>query len=217
MRTYALRSLVHFGDVAATNRALSQLHGGTRALQDALVALMTRMPDEPELSARVLSELETRYELESHRPLSQRLASLKGIGQVPLAAAARKLREIALETEGLELESLRAHEWILIQAANTGEGGRRYLLEQLASEEHPLRRIDLIWSVTAFRDDLAREALLELVAQEESSPYERLYLAARLANVGPSTVAAPLLKRLSYELEIEEVRIALQCLLWEWY
>lgn len=217
LRAHALRLLVEGEDEAATDRALSLLAGESDALQVGLGALRDRVRRDPALARRVLERLLVRHELESHRPIHKRTATYKALGLLPLEEAARFLRERALEAGEEEVEGLRAHEWLMIQASNTGTAGRTYLRAELAGEEDPLRRLDLITAVSSERDDLARETLLAVAEGEARSPYEVLYAAGRLVRIGPGALVAPRLKRVSYAVENGPVRLALQCLLWTWY
>ena len=51
------------------------------------------------------------------------------------------------------LESLRIHDWMMIQASNTGIHGRALLESDLEWEDDPLRRLDLIVAVGSARDN----------------------------------------------------------------
>ena len=64
---------------------------------------------------------------------------------------------------------------------------------------------------------LARTELLEFVENEARHPWERVYACERLIKIGPSWEVAPRLKRVSYDMQEVEPRVALQCLLWTWY
>jgi hypothetical protein len=71
--------------------------------------------------------------------------------------------------------------------------------------------------VSAARDDAARAALRAAIEAPDVAPYELLFAAERLANLGPASEVAPLLKRLTLRVRQDDVRLALQCLLWRWY
>ena len=105
----------------------------------------------------------------------------------------------------------------MLQAANTGIPGRRRLAELLPGETDPVRRIDLLWAISSRRDDLTREVLMGVVEDPSTDPYEVLFCAQRLANTGPMTTVAPLLKRVTLTVVDPVVRPALECLLWRWY
>jgi hypothetical protein len=220
VQSEALDGLCAQEDPEGLARALAQLDGEAQALTQALTALRVPLQRSPELARSALERLRERHALEEHRPLQQRVACLKGIGQVPLAEAAAFLRTLALGAGAERIESLRAHDWLMIQASNTGIPGRRFLAEQLAGEEDPLRRLDLIDAVASTRDELARDTLLALVEGTRSTPLEKLFAASVLIKVGPSWDVAPRLKRVAFALEgpqSAEARAGLQCLLWLWY
>jgi hypothetical protein len=218
VRAHALALLVHAGDAAATDRALAQLHSDQAALlQDALLALREPLQSDGALRERAWTALLERQASEEHRPIQQRTATIKAMGILPLAEAADSLLALAREHPDERIEGLRAHEWILIQAANTGVQGRAVLARALAAETDLERRLDLIFAVGTARDDLAREALLQVCEDPQLSPYERLAAADRLVRIGPASQIAPRLKRVAYALEAKDARAALHCLLWEWY
>jgi hypothetical protein len=130
------------------------------------------------------------------------------------------LHRVGVEAGEEHLESLRAHDWLMIQAANTDVAGRRFLADALPLETDPLRRLDLIDAVGSARDELARTVLLELVEQGSRSPYERLFAASCVIKVGPSWEVAPRLKRVAFSMQgpgESDARVGLQCLLWQWY
>lgn len=216
----ALRGLCAHGDEEGLARALAGLDGSVDVLQPALQALREPLRRDPELARQAFERLLQRHSLEEHRPIQQRLAIFKAIGQMPLAAAAEMLHRIGVRAGEEHIESLRAHDWLMIQAANTGVEGRRFLAGELARETDPLRRLDLIGAVGSARDELARVALLELAEQDSLSPYERLFAASCVVKVGPSWDVAPRLKRVAFSMQApgdSEARVGLQCLLWQWY
>jgi hypothetical protein len=216
----ALTALCRHGDAEGLARAMAQLREDGVLLTQALQALREPLGRDPKLARTALDLLLERNELESDRPLIKRSSTLKAIGQVPLPEAAEFLHRLGVEAGQETLEGLRAHDWLMIQAANTGLPGRQRLLELLGTEADPLLRIDLIDAVAAERDDLARPALLSLVEDETREPLERLFVAGAAMRCGPSWVVAPRLKRVVYALqdpEVLRVRQALQCQLWFWY
>ena len=217
VRAQALRVLCAAGEPAAIDRALAQLGERSNLLQESLLALRDPMLEDSELAGRVFERLMARHTLEEHRPIQQRAATFKAVGLVPLPEAAGFLRTIGIAAQGEKIESLRAHDWLMIQAANTGQPGRARLVHDLESEDDPLRRIDLIVTIGSARDDAARQALLAIVEGGARTPVEVLVAASRLVKIGPAVVVAPRLKRVSYEIDDVEVRRALQCLLWKWY
>jgi HEAT repeat protein len=217
VRALALQELCELGDEASLEQALQELGQGPEFLEEALRALVEPLKRDPALARRAYERIVERHRSEEHRPIQQRTATLKALGIVPLREAARFLREVALAAEGQTIEGLRAHEWILIQVANTGEAGRAYLLEELATERDPLRRIDLVSTIGATRDPTARDALLAFVEEGTEDSYEILYAASRLVKLGPARIVAPRLKRVATRIEDGKLRNAFHCLLWRWY
>jgi len=216
----ALATLCAQDDEEGLARAMAQLEGHAAQLQAALLALREPLRRSPTLASSAFERLLQRHALEEHRPLAQRAATLKALGQMPLVEAARFLHELGHGAGEERIESLRAHDWLMIQASNTGVAGRTYLAEALRQEEDPLRRIDLIDAVGSHRDDLARARLLALVEGEAQAPLERLFAANALIHVGPSWEVAPRLKRVAIAMQAPEeatARTALQCLLWHWF
>ncbi len=216
----ALAALCEHGDEEAHARALAQLDGPSAPLQSALLALRSSLQRDPELARTALERLLQRHALEEHRPLQQRTATFKALGQMPRREAAEFLHRLGVEAGEERLESLRAHDWLMIQAANTGLEGRGYLAEALQTETDALRRIDLIDALGTARDELARTVLMRVVEFEAQTPFERLLAARTLIRVGPSWEIAPRLKRVAFAMQSAqdvEARAALQCLLWQWY
>jgi hypothetical protein len=216
----ALTALCAQNDPEGLARALAQLDGHPGLLQAALLALRAPIRADLALAQNAYERLLQRHALEEHRPLSQRAATFKAFGQMPLRAAAELLHGLGVAAGDELIESLRAHDWLMIQASNTDLAGRGYLVEALRQERDPLRRIDLIDAIGSSRDDLARTSLLALVEQEAQSPLERLFAANALIRVGPSWEVAPRLKRVAFAMSSpaeSEARTALQCLLWYWY
>ncbi len=216
VRSQALALLVAKGDAQAIDFAIEYLALEVDLVQAALNALKEPVRADPALASRMFEALMRRYENERHRPLQDRAATLKALGIVPLAEAAAFLHEVGVEAGLDRIEGLRAHEWLMIQAANTGQPGLEWMCAELAREADPRRRIDLFWAIGTHRNETAREALLEVAEGTAHSPYEVLFVAGRLVKIGPTEVLAPRLKRVSYTLE-GDVRRALQCLLWRWY
>jgi len=220
VQTEALKSLCAQGDPEGLARALAQLGGDAGQLQPALQALREPMRKQRELAHTAYECLLQRHALEDHRPIQQRTATFKAMGQVPLREAAEFLRHIGLGAGAEKIESLRAHDWLMIQAANTDVEGRSYLAEELAGERDPLLRLDLIDALGSARDELARTTLSAVAENPANAPLERLFAASALIKIGPSWEVAPRLKRVAYAMQgpqEAEARAALQCLLWMWY
>jgi len=219
VRIACLKTLIAEGDATAVDRALSMLRGSLEELNEALTVLRDPWLADEELARRGFDLLVARDREERHRALGERRPVLKAIAQVPLADAARYLREVALGAGDVELGGLRAHHWVCVQAANTGEAGRAWLFGELERERDPSRRLDLVWAATTARTDGSRERLHALLdAFDELSVYEVLFASDILARLGPTERVAPRLKRACYRIEEpDEVRLAMRCLLWKWY
>lgn len=220
VRGEALSRLCAHGDSEGLTLAVSNLQLDGPPLQSALLALRGPLRSDRALAERVLAQLLERHTLEEHRPLTQRASTFKAIGQVPLREAAAFLHERGVEAGEDKIESLRAHDWLMIQAANTEAEGRGYLAEILPAEGDPLRRLDLIDAVGSARDELARRALLDVAENATLAPLERLFAAYGAIRVGPSSEVAPRLKRVAFGLRESDESLArkgLQCLLWIWY
>ena len=202
-------------DPEAQARVLDQLDDGREALQELAGILPTHLaPDDPYVD-QLLERLLEIDDAASHQPLSSRQAVLQTIGLLPDARAAAYLVELGGGTDE-EILRQRAHWWCLLQASNTGLAGRRYLIEHLEDEADPLARLDLIWAASAQPDDLGRDFLMDFV-QGDPDPYELLFAAERLVRMGPTHRVAPVLKRVTLRVEQDDVRTALQCLLWQAY
>jgi hypothetical protein len=220
----ALGLLLQWHAASAEDRLIGDLEGPRNLVERALRLLVPLLEQRPDLAQRVWDALQRVALAEQGLPLEQRLTTLQSIGLVPRAAAAQLLREAAFAAPAeLRLKNLRPHEWLMIQASNTGTEGRAWLATQLDAEQDPLRRIDLIWAISAQRCDgeagpcLGRDKLLQLIETEGLHPLEVLYAASRLVRLGPSQVIAPRLKRAVLRITEPEARLALECLLWTWY
>jgi hypothetical protein len=221
----ALGLALRWGDEAAFDHALLMLDSQSAdSMEAALEALRGVLPLRDDWTQRVLDRLRAADEPLRSLPLAERLPLLQAIGQLPSASAAQHLRLVALAAApGEQVRGLRAHEWAMITAANTGTPGRMALAQQLAQERDASRRIDLLWAVAATRcaaESSAcseRDFLLEHVDREGIDPYELLYTADRLVHMGTTELLAPRLKRTCLRVTDERVRNALQCMLWRWY
>jgi hypothetical protein len=220
VRSTALIGLCAQRDEEGLAHAIAALDGEVGVLQPALQALREPLRSDPDLARLAFGRLLQRHALEEHRPVQQRAATFKAIGQMPLAEAAELLHRLGVEAGEEHIESLRAHDWLMIQAANTDVVGRSALAKELLQEDDALRRLDLIDAVGAARDDLARETLLEVAEHAARSPFERLFAASCLVKIGASWEVAPRLKRVAFSMQAPneiEARVGLQCLLWQWY
>lgn len=220
----ALGVLLRLGEPAAADTVLAGLEGDDASFERTLRVLIPLLEERADLTERTWEALMRRAKAEEALPLEQRLVVFQAIGLVPRADAARYLREVALAAPPDALiKGKRVHDWMMIQAANTGNEGRAWLATQLPGERDPLRRLDLVWAISAQRcasDDapcLGRDVLLALVEAPDTHPLEMLYAASRLVVLGPSQTVAPRLKRAVLHVKDPEARMALETLLWTWY
>jgi len=215
---FALQVLAERGDPNALDRALSYLgekDGGE--LRAAMLALRDPMERDPELARRAWDVARERNESEEHMPIEMRLATFKAIGMIPRPEAAELLHRIGIEHLDVELEGLRAHRWLMTFASNTGPPGRARLAELFEAEDDPRRRLDLIGAIGSARSDAVREHLQRITEETARSPYEALYAASILVNVGPARLVADRLQRVYYKTPPGEAFDAFEALLWEWY
>ncbi len=221
VRSHALVELCKLHVPAAIDQALVFLNEDGGELQSSLQALSTIVRDDDDLARRMYDQLLARHASEELRPIDERTATFKAMGIVPLPEAALFLRGLGLAHSREEIEGLRAHEWLMIQATNTGRPGLEALWRELPGETDPVRRLDLIGAVAsasnAEQRHWIRELLIELIVSGTDSEYERLFVAAQLMRVGPSVAVAPRLKPISREFADARLQVALQCLLWRWY
>ena len=216
VRDFTLVELCKVGYEPALDQALAQLNGRVELLQPALIALQSSMAKDPQLASRAFDILTRRYaeELAASDELHGR--TLKAIGLIPGRSSAEFLRRRALELGELKVEGMGVHSWVMIAASNTGEQGLGYLFDCLAEERDATRRIDLIDAIASVREDSSRLWLFALL-EGEQDPYEALFTAAQLVQMGPSKLVASRIKTYCLKLEHVPTRRALQALLWKWY
>lgn len=215
VRNLALGYLISVNEPVALDLCISMLKGTRSELQDAVLVLVPRLQNQPEYAKRCFAELTAMDAKQSHLELSERVSILQAIGQIPLAEAAEYLRNAGLSGAG-KAQGLKPHRFVMLQAANTGESGREWLIEELKSETDPERRLDMIWGIASDRDEVSRSFLIDHI-QADIGPNELLFSADRLARIGPTSLVAPVLKRVVLDVRDQTVRSALQCLLWKWY
>jgi hypothetical protein len=221
VREEAWSVLLRCGDAEAFDRALLALGESERSLQLLVQPLRDCLRSEAEaggsaLIERALARLEELLAERESEPLAgRRLRLLQTLALVPDARAAERLLALARTSSGT-IEGLRAHEWLMIQASNSGSAGRTRLYAALFEEPDPIRRLDLIWVLGSVPDEASRQRLLELLDDERLSQAERLFAAQQLCQMGPTERIAPAIKRLAPRFD-HQARRGLQCLLWRWY
>jgi hypothetical protein len=213
----ALRTLADAGDPAAIERALALLDDpASDAMANGMRGLRAAMDKDPALAERAFERLSARRLSEAQLPFDARAPVLQAIGQTPCVAAARALHELSRGATGA-IFGMPTSRWLMMQAGNTTAAAQPYFREQFDVEKEPLRRIDLLEALAVRGGSIARAELIELVEGDTLSPYETLYAADRLTRIGPVEVVAPVLKRATLRIKQNDVRRALQCLLWSNY
>ncbi|MEZ5980017.1 MAG: hypothetical protein R3F34_17640 [Planctomycetota bacterium] len=217
IRKVALDALIRIGHAGAIDRAISMLGGGRRDLETVLVPLHERMLVDPELTRRVYDRIREQIGDPELSDARRDVHLLQALALCPSEEAAKFVLDVGANAPpDARIEGIRAHRFLAIQASNTGTAGRAYVVRRLEDEHDPLRRIDLVTTIASSRDDLAREALIDLVGRDDLEPWERVYAAQLLARTGPTAVVAPVLKSVANRLE-GAPRRAVECLLWYWY
>ena len=220
VREVALEALVERGDPEARSRALQLLRGTQAEREQGIDALRVAWDENPGAEVEALSLLEPM--VLGARDRGQRIALLQTLSHVPSNAAAELLWGQIEEFEG-KVKGVSPHRFICGLSWNTGEAGRALLRSRLGSETDPERRLDLIEWIWQDRSEASRETLLAAMLEPiegldaDVRPLEVLYLADRLAVMGPADVVAPRIEWVYKESTDPVVRPALQCLLWQWF
>ncbi|MBL6720113.1 MAG: hypothetical protein ISQ08_01745 [Planctomycetes bacterium] len=220
VREVALQALVARGDGEARSRALALLRGTQAEREQGMDALRLAWPANPgaaEEAFELLAPL-----LRGARDRSQRIALMQSLSHIPTAEAADLLWAQISEFQG-EVKGVTPHRFVCGLSWNTGEPGRQRLRSRLGEELDPLRRLDLIEWIWQDRSEASREVLMEALLQPREGldagarPLEVLYLADRLAVMGPAEVVAPRIEWAYKESTDPVARPALQCMLWQWF
>jgi hypothetical protein len=216
VRQICLTALASRGDASARETGLSMFEGGRVDFEQAMTALRDAWTKDPEFSARTF-ELLVRLRTGEAGGLRVDAPSVdRAIAQLPIVDATRFLYDAAKTTRE-EIDGYPAHRWFLIQAANTGAGGRAWLRDRWSEESDPTWRVDIAVACAADRDESSLEFLLKVVDDERTTPLEILHAANLLVHQGPASVVAPRLKRVALRIDDARVRPALNCMLWQWY
>ncbi len=216
VRQMALTALLSVGDAQAADRVVALMDRERSDMQLALFAVRGHWDTNPGLAAAVLEVLDRRQRAETELSERDRKYLVQAIGLVPGRAAAELLIELGRTREGV-VDKLDAHRFHVLHVGNTGPEGLALLRDLYAAEQDPARRMDYLWGALAGQDGTTRAFLVEVLLGEGSRPHEKLLAADRLVRMGPAQSVAPLLKRATLRVEHPEVRVALQCLLWQWY
>lgn len=220
VRDLCLQELVLIGDPEGRQRALQLLRGsnGERALG------IKRLYRAWTLNQPALSEALTilKEELAAAPDRSRHLSIIQAVALIPTQEAVQVLWDSIPALTG-RVKGLDPYLYICGQIFNTGPVGHAFLRTQFAGESDPFKRLHLIEWIWQDHSDDSREVLLAalLTAPEGldpiARPYEVLYIADRLAVMGPASRMAPRIEWAYKESTHPVVRPALQCLLWQWY
>ncbi len=211
------RVLLQRGDAEAIESAVQDLSSRRPGVaEEAVLALSGLWKEDEALARRCLELLVARHAEEASRPLAERQGVLRAIGLVPLEESTRLLHELSRGAKG-RIQDIPAERWLVLMIGNQGEPGERRLIEALETEGDLLRRLDLIEALSAHTTERSRAWLLARADADGVPPYELLFIADRLTRMGPTAVVAPTLKRATARVEQDDVRRALQGLLWLWY
>lgn len=206
--------LIREGDRMAIDRTLEMLaEGSPQDLGLAMGALEPALANDPALCERTLEILARRAPLEGAVSLAERVSILESIARVPLAEAAKLLRERAAVETG-EVKGLPARRWLLRLVGNLGESGQRLAAAELRTTSDPALRLDLLEALSVRSTAFARAELLRLAESDELRPLELLFVADRLTLMASVESAAGILKRATLRVVDPDVRRAMQCLMW---
>lgn len=218
VRKTALELLMIAGDGEARDRVLGMLESDrSDELQFAISVLRTRWTDDPELADEAFTRLRRRLETVRLRPPNESVVLLQSMGQIPFADATGLLVEYAMEQRGQRIQGKESKAWILLQAGNGGAVAQAEIARRFDECEDPADRMDLLDAMSVGAGDAARELLIERLEGDAFTPYETLFAARRLAQLGPASRVLPVLKRATLRVTQADVRRSLQGLLWTWY
>ncbi|MAE45390.1 MAG: hypothetical protein CMJ86_00710 [Planctomycetes bacterium] len=220
VRDLCLEELLMLGDPEARQRTLQLLRGTDGERGQGIKRLRRAWTANPEALDEALALLTD--ELAANPQRARHLSLLQAVAMIPSRAAVDVLWEQELALTG-RVKGLGPFRYLCGQIWNTGPIGQAFLRTRLAQESDPFRRLDLIQWIWQDRTDESREVLLEALLNQPAGadpvarPYEVLYLADRLAVMGPASRMAPRIEWAYKESTHVVVRPALQCLLWQWY
>ncbi|MFN0245114.1 MAG: HEAT repeat domain-containing protein [Planctomycetota bacterium] len=216
VRIACLAALARLGDEAALNESLELLRGDKASLEAALTILRPVWEREPTIAARAWATLSRLRSGELQPVLVEPAILDRAIGQLPLRAAAEHLVAQARSATG-EIQGIEAHRWYVQLLAGAGAPGRELARELWRSEGDVRRRMDFVEAGASDDGAGSRTFLLEVLADERTTPIEILYAFERAVRIGPAEEVAPALKRAALRVTDRLVRPALNCFLWRWY
>lgn len=215
VRAACMQALVQRGDPAAVAEALELLQGtlAERALGTRI--LSGNWDANPGAAQRAYDLVVRLFEEQAEGAASVRLSLLQTLAQVPGRRTAEYLMDVGRRASG-EMRGLPPFQWCALHSFNAGPEAIAYLRELFATETDPIRRIDLLAAIAIEQSDETRRLLTEVV-RAPANPYEQVFVAAELVDLGPASELAPILKRVYLASADPVARPALQCLLWTWY
>ena len=217
VRQLALGALSTKGGQAAIDQTLGLLDSPSLSeVAKAVQLLGEGMRADPALAERVWFSLRPRLEALSLRTPGERAMLIKILGLIPLREVTLMLQELAVASQG-DLEMLRAQRFVLMQSVNAGVVAQDALFELWSRSTDPLLRLDAIEAIAAPGGARSRELLLRIFDDPRTTPQELVFIADRLARIGPASEIAWQLKRAAPSIADPIARQALQGILWRWY
>jgi hypothetical protein len=216
VREAAMMALLERGDENAADSALELWSGGISKMGAVTRAMSGNWDANPGMAAKVLALLKDQYQAQADGELKFSEAWIQAMAQVPGPQSTQFLLDEAHRRVG-EIKGYSAHRFFTLQASNTGPRGHELLWGAWRQEQDVERRFDLLWAGTVGHDDATREFLIEALQAERTLPHERLWVAERLAQEGPASRVAPLIKRATLRMNHPDFRPSMECLLWRWF
>lgn len=218
VRRTALELLMVAGDGEARDRLFGMLDSDrVDEQQFAISVLRSLWGDRPGLAEEALRVLRRRLEAVASHPPRESVVLLQSIGQIPLAEATGLLIDFGLDQRGTTIQGKDGKAWIFLQAGNGGPRAQAEIARRLDLCEDPADRMDFLDALSVGAGETARELLIERLEAGAFGPYETLFAARRLVQLGPAFRVLPVLKRATLRVTQPDVRRSLQGLLWTWY
>ncbi|MDE0903161.1 MAG: hypothetical protein OSB42_00895 [Planctomycetota bacterium] len=220
VRDLCVSELLLLGDPEARQHALQLLRGTDGERAAGIRRLRPAWGANPEAVSEALVLL--KEELAANPQRARHLSLIQSVAMIPSQDAVDLLWAAESSLIG-RVKGQAPFRYLCGQIWNTGPIGQAFLREQLIHESEPFRRLALIEWIWQDHSDQSREILLEAMLNEPAGadpiarPYEVLYLADRLAVMGPASRMAPRIEWVYKETTHIVVRPALQCMLWQWY
>jgi HEAT repeat protein len=220
VRQVCLEALARRGERSAIDLGQSLLANGTPPDLEAGARILSNVWDRDRAVAeRAFEELRRQFLAQSKRPLQQNKELLKCVGRLPMREAAQFLLDLAAPWTAPEQRA--EQRWVVLQIANGGPDAQKLLSEELPKTSDPELRLDMIEALSSPSGPLARSTLLAIASDPATNALELLYIADRLARMGPVAEVAWQLKRAALQRPWtpaeQPARQALTDLLWRWF